>query len=381
MTTGPSILMAHPGSEMFGSDRVFLDAAVQLAERGWHVQVTLPARGPLSTDLERHGIPVVIVPTAVLRKAALNPRGFLVLLWEALGSLRPAFSMLRRTRPDVVYISTVTIPLWAVVARLLRMPVLWHLHEAETGAPMLIQRLLALPLLLASKIVTNSDFTRDAMSRCYGTLSSRSHVILNPVHGTDVPIAPRAALDGCVRVLYVGRLSPRKGPDVALRAIDLLVRSGMSVRISLAGSTFAGYEWFEEQLRSMVVDLDLEDEVTFLGFVDDVPKLIEGSDVVVVPSVADEGFGNIAVEALLAARPVVVSEAGGLLEAVRGYLTPRTVRPGDAAALAAAIADLVGDWERVAPEAIDDARLAAGRHSVSAFGKAIDMTIRSMLVV
>ena len=57
-----------------------------------------------------------------------------------------------------------------------------------------------------------------------------------------------------------------------------------------------------------------------------------------VPSVGDESFGNAAVEAVLAARPSVVSDIGGLREAAAGYDGVVFVPPGDATALAAAIA-------------------------------------------
>ena len=52
------------------------------------------------------------------------------------------------------------------------------------------------------------------------------------------------------RLVCVGRLSPRKGTDVALDAVGELRRRGHDVQLEICGSPFAGYEWYEEELRT-----------------------------------------------------------------------------------------------------------------------------------
>src|SRR5690606_39179601 len=88
---------------------------------------------------------------------------------------------------------------------------------------------------------------------------------------------------GPARVVLVGRLSPRKGTDVALEAIARLRGAGRDVRISLCGSVFAGYEWFEERLRARAAEADLTGAVDFVGYAD-VWEWFARADVVVVPS-------------------------------------------------------------------------------------------------
>ena len=55
----------------------------------------------------------------------------------------------------------------------------------------------------------------------------------------------------------VGRLSPRKGVDVALDAVGLLRRSGVDASLSVCGSVFPGYEWYEGELRERAAQPDL----------------------------------------------------------------------------------------------------------------------------
>ncbi|MCB1257039.1 MAG: glycosyltransferase family 4 protein [Microthrixaceae bacterium] len=370
--------MAHPGAELFGSDRVFLDSVDQLQQRGWRVVVTIPSSGPLQEELISRGVEVLTRPTAVLRKSALGPLGALRLVADIGRGIGPGIKVLRAVQPQVVYVSTITIPLWALLARLLRVPVIWHIHEAETGASKIIQKILAAPLLLATRIIANSDFTKAAMVACHRRLNDRFHVVLNPVTGPVSPVWPRPELKGRINVLFVGRLSPRKGPDVALRAVKIVRDSGIDSSITFAGSVFAGYEWFEADLMSQVQSLGLSEVTDFLGFVDDVWPVLASADVVVMPSVADEGFGNSAVEALLAGRPVIVSDAGGLIEAVDGYETARVVARGEHEALAGSICEMVQDWDRVVASAPNDAQRAQQRHSVATFGAELDKVVQEV---
>jgi len=91
------------------------------------------------------------------------------------------------------------------------------------------------------------------------------------------------------------------------------------------------------------------------------------ADVVLIPSQLDEPFGNTAVEAVLAARPVVVSATSGLQEASAGYATAQAVPPADVAAWAAAVERVVRDWPAVAVQVLADAEQARRRHDPAGY--------------
>lgn len=85
----------------------------------------------------------------------------------------------------------------------------------------------------------------------------------------------------------------------------------MSARLEIVGAVFPGYEAFEAQLRRSIADAGLESAITLHGFRDDVTDLRKATDIALVPSVADESFGNVVIESLLAQRPVVVADQAG----------------------------------------------------------------------
>jgi len=347
----PHVLVVHPGAELYGSDRMLVESVAGLRAAGCTVTVALPGPGPLLDLLTDLGASVVVQGMPVLRKAALTPAGAVALLRSVLTSLRPAWRLLSTTGRGPVYVSTLTLPTWPLLARLRRRRVVLHVHEAETGAPRPVRLALALPALLAHEVLVNSRFSERVLTGALPVLAGRSTVVRNGVPGPRTVVPPRPALEGPVRLLYVGRLSPRKGPQTAVAAVEVLRARGVDAHLRLAGSVFPGYEWFERDLRAEVAAAGLDERVDLLGWVGDVDGELASADVVLVPSLVDEPFGNTAVEALLAARPVVVSACGGLPEAVEGQRAARSAVPGDPSTWADEISALVDDWPAVAAAA------------------------------
>lgn len=343
----PVVVVVHPGAELYGSDRMVLESVRGLVTPpGTRVLVVLPGEGPLADALRESGAEVTVLPMPVLRKAALRPRGFLGLLASSARSVLPTVRLLRSVPGAPVYVSTLTVPSWLVLARLLRHRTVCHVHEAEQHPSRVVSTALVLPLALAHRIVVNSRYSGTLLTDALPWLARRLTVVYNGVQPHAGGSAADATLGAALRVLFIGRISPRKGPDVVARAVRLLHEQGQGVSLTVAGSPFAGYEWFEQDLHEGCSDLVDEGVVRFRSFTDQLGPVLGDAHVVVVPSVLPEPFGNTAVEAMLAARPVIVSECGGLPEAVMGQDSAQLVPPGDAEALAEALSRVARDWPR-----------------------------------
>lgn len=362
------ILVAHPSPDLYGSDLQLVETIHGLVGAGHRVDVALPLEGPLTGVLRRAGARVAIVPFTVLRKSLLNPRGLGSLALGAGGQVARLRSIIRACRADAVVSNTVTIPWWPLAARAAGVPVLSHVHEAEDTQHRLIRSGLNAPLLAATRIVANSQAARRALLDVLPVLEGRTTVVHNGVAGPPAPLAPpaRRAPGDPLRVVMVGRLSPRKGVDVALEAVGLLRRDGIDASLTVCGSVFPGYEWYEEDLRERAAAPDLAGHVHLLGYVHPTWQVLEGADAVVVPSRA-EPFGNTAVEAMHAARPLVASRVQGLAEVVADERTGLLVEPDDAAALARALARLAAQPALAADLAGRGAQEAAERFSVGVY--------------
>ncbi|MFC9976908.1 glycosyltransferase family 4 protein [Spirillospora sp. NPDC127200] len=330
------VVLAHPSPDLYGSDRMLVESVRALTPEH-RVLVTLPADGPLSQALASAGAEIVVLPVPVLRKAYLSPPGLVRLALAAARALPAAVRLLRRERAAALYVNTVTIPLWLVAGKIARVPSLCHVHEAEDDVPGPVRAALSAPLRLARTVVVNSRASAAAL----GPIGRRARIVYNGVEDPGVTAEPRAVLAGPARIVLVGRLSPRKGSDVAVRALKALRERGHDASLTLVGDIFPGYEWFERELRELAAG---DEHVVFAGFRPSVADSFAEADIAIVPSRV-EPFGNVAVEAMLAGRPVVASATQGLTEIVSDGDNGLLVAPDDPAALADGLARLLDDWD------------------------------------
>jgi glycosyltransferase involved in cell wall biosynthesis len=147
---------------------------------------------------------------------------------------------------------------------------------------------------------------------------------------------------GFFTIGVVKSLEPRYGIDVAIRAMEVVVRSVPDARLLIAGG---GTE--ESTLRTLTTDLGLDEHVTFVGRVPhgDVPDLMNTLDIVVNPTVVPESFGVVILEASAMELPVVATDVGGVSDVCVRDETGILVHSRDPVAIADAIIRLAGDPE------------------------------------
>jgi D-inositol-3-phosphate glycosyltransferase len=159
--------------------------------------------------------------------------------------------------------------------------------------------------------------------RLYGDPRGRIEIVAPGVeHAFFAPgdqAGARAALDLPIDrpvLLFVGRIQPLKGPDVAIRALAALGRPD-ALLLAVGGASGAEGDGEMARALELVADLGLQDQVRF---VQPQPHHIlstyyRAADVVLVPS-RSESFGLVALEAAACGIPVVASAVGGLLTLV-----------------------------------------------------------------
>lgn len=131
-------------------------------------------------------------------------------------------------------------------------------------------------------------------------------------------------------VYYVGRMVPEKGLAVLVEAAPLVLREWPGVKFVIAGG--GGYA---NELRAKASALGVADNIIFPGRISDEVRdgLFKVANVAVFPSLY-EPFGIVALEAMAAGTPVVVSDVGGLSEVVDLHQTGIKVHPDDPQSLA-----------------------------------------------
>ncbi len=144
-------------------------------------------------------------------------------------------------------------------------------------------------------------------------------------------------------VFFAGRLVTGKGCHILIEAFANVLRVVPNAQLVIAGDGAARLD-----LATLVQDLGLKDRVTFLGKITqkEISDQIQRAWVQVVPSLWQEPFGITAIEAMMHARPVIASNAGGLKEIVEPEQTGYLFEPGDIDALSKHLIDLLTDAQK-----------------------------------
>lgn len=169
----------------------------------------------------------------------------------------------------------------------------------------------------ASSIIVRSKFMKKEMLQFYGGTIRKSKIVhiplcvdtdrFSPAEDTD---SIRKEIDlptGRPILLTVRRLTARMGWENLIVAMKYVVKLIPSVLLIIGGK---GY--LENFLRSMIRDLDLEDNIKFLGFISEekLQKYYQAVDLFVLPTMMLEGFGLVTIEALSCGTPVVATPVG-----------------------------------------------------------------------
>lgn len=174
-----------------------------------------------------------------------------------------------------------------------------------------------------------------------------SRVIYNGIDLNAFKGKPSSNGAGHLRALFVGRLVQEKGAHTAIEAVGKLIQSGFrNVTLSIAGVTAHPWE-YSASLRQMVEEHCLQEHVRFLGQVPnhDLADVYRQHEVLVFPSICDEGLPVTLLEAMACGIAVIGTTTGGSIEILNDGANSLTFPPGDAAALKDQITRLLEDAE------------------------------------
>jgi D-inositol-3-phosphate glycosyltransferase len=218
----------------------------------------------------------------------------------------------------------------------------------------------------ADAVCVSCDEEADQFRAHYGDPQGRLEIIAPGVERAFFAPGDRAGarralgfgVDDTI-LLFVGRIQPLKGPDVAIRTLAELGRSDAHLVI-VGGASGADGDVEVERARSLVDELGLTSRV---HFVEPQPHHIlstyyRAADVVVAPS-RSESFGLVALEASACGIPVVATAVGGLKSLIDDGVTGRLIDDRDPTSFARAVAEIVGDprrQERMGRLAVERAR-------------------------
>lgn len=325
-----------------------------LRENGDDVRVLLLADGPLVARLRKARIPIRVLDADeglvnTSRHQALNPRNLVRSAVHTLGIVPRVVRSVRAADAELVVANTLKAAIiTAIAAPLARRRWVWHLHDRLAADYMprpLVMIMRGLTVIGPKRIVTNSHAVTATLPRA----AQKKTVVAPPGLAFSEHPAPH---ERGTTVGIIGRISPTKGQREFISAASLIASEFPEVNFRVIGAPLFGETDYEEALHAQVADLGLGERVTFTGWSDDIGAELRGLSVLIHASPVPEPFGQVIVEGMDAAVPVIAARAGGATEIVAPGATEVAPidapawsveqfgllsRPGDAAALAQAL--------------------------------------------
>jgi glycosyltransferase involved in cell wall biosynthesis len=345
------------GSRMHGVKRLFAWMIPRFDRQRFNVSLISLRRKDLSEDtLEQFGVDV-----SYLGRHKFDP-----------GTYPALRRVLDEKRADLVHMHGYGATTFGrLCAWQLGLPSILHEHANHGDTPWfqkMADRLLAPHTDLAIAV---SESTAEFTVRARLMPAERTKVVYlgSPLdefardRTSDEVAAARRSLGIDASTIAVGtvtRLMPSKGNEYLVEAVPEIVRRHPAVRVFIVGEGELG-----EPLEAQAKRLALGDRLVFSGFKRDVSEVLAAFDIVVFPSLW-EGTPLTAFEALASGKPIVATDADGLLDILTHEHDALVVPKGDAASLAGAICTLI-EQPSLSATLAANARQTGARYDIGVF--------------
>jgi glycosyltransferase involved in cell wall biosynthesis len=330
-----NVTLASHSPHVAGAENMVVTLASDLMgsnELSPTVLVPNPDDGPLSRVLTARGVRWKAAPALrwYLYETPATQHDY---AQHVLGTAEQYAELYHSTNTDIVVVNTLVNVECALGAHLAGLPYLLWVHgvvapgtdDIDDPFKSAMDRLI---LQNAASVVCCSHWTE----RHFQTHRLQN---LQTIQNWTAPVPASSAVRSD-RLCVVTSLVPHKDTETAVRAIARLKQSGLSVGLDVYGEGP-----LRSHLEDLIVSLGVSDLVILHGRTETPTECYHRALAVIVPSIV-ESFGLVALEAMAAGTPVIVSAAGGLVEIVEDNISGLHFETSNSDDLAEKIAILVG---------------------------------------
>ncbi len=316
-----NVLQVLPELKSGGVERGTIDLAKYLHRHG-HKAVVVSAGGPLVAELTAAGVTHYALP--VHKKSPLS----------VIRSVRTLSRIVQLEKIDMIHArSRVPAVVAFFVSRRTQVPFVTTCHGFYS------KHFLSRMMGWGKIVIVASRVIGRRMRDDFGVAQSKMRLIPRGVNLEEFrwnrPEMPRPE----IVVGMIGRLTPIKGHPLFLKAMARVARVFPEMKIRIIGD--APKPQYKEELLALARHLGISKQVEFLGTRYDIPRLLTDMTVLAVPSVGEEAFGRVAIEAGACGVPVVATKIGGLMDVVEDGKDGLLVPPDDPRLLAEAVLRLI----------------------------------------
>jgi glycosyltransferase involved in cell wall biosynthesis len=332
----------------FGQERANVDALAALREQGAEVLCIIrnerwPELVELNCRLEARGLKVTTAPYIdiprrgwIVKTMVRNPIAF---VWSNFSLMWLLF----RFKPTHIHTFN---PLYTfnfiLALSLSSLPVIYRAGDRPVLHNFFWRLIWRFIVNRTAHFVADTEYIKSELAKT-GVPRQRISVIYAPPparsNAPSVQLPSAVAGDHVVRFVYAGQVQPHKGVDLLLDAFSRVSTTFPQARLVVAGpiTDWSGHAWARQLQRKAEQSPSLACAVAFMGFVEDIPRLMSKCHVHFCPTVSEEPYGLVVLEAKSVGIPSVVFPSGGLKELVRSGIDGIVTTEKTSAALVAAM--------------------------------------------
>ena len=308
------ILLLHSSNDMYGASRIVLQVIDILIKAKYEVHIILPYNGVLNKIITDKGASCSTYNLGVLRKKYLSLKGLYNRFLKIKMAKNYISNYIDKHHIDLLYTSTSVIISGGLAAKKRGIPNISHIHEIPNGNKLyeifigLFIRCFSIKVIAVSNSVAKhwrSYLKKNQLIKVYNG-------IVFPFAKT--PNNTKKKTDQNITVTSIGRLVPGKGHKYFIEVAKELLKQNIQYKFLIVGDTFTGYESYEEELKKLVTQNDLNQTIHFLGYRTDIEAILSKSDLVFHSSIAPDSLPTVLFEAIKMRVPVAATELAGAVE-------------------------------------------------------------------
>lgn len=366
------ILYINPVAGLGGAEQCLLDTLIATRQSLPKAEIYLLVlgEGNLIEKADFLGINVTCLPLpselAKIGDSQLNQAkklNFISSLFQSLNILNYLTKYVKNLRttieeinPDLIYSNGFKTHLLTSLTHP-SVPVIWHIHDFVSSRQ-IVRHLLRWRAKSVTMAIANSQAVAEDVQKVLPKVPVK--VVYNCIdldyfspqesqgEWLDTSAGLPLLAQPPIRIGLIATYAKWKGQDIFLEAAALILKNQYPrpIRFYIIGDRIyhtQGSQFSRAELENQAKSLGIKESIGFIGFQNNIVEAYRALDIVVHASTQPEPFGRTIVEAMACSKPVIVSQAGGAIELFTHNQDAVGVPPGNAIALADAIATLINN--------------------------------------
>ncbi len=304
-------MIAHSSNDLYGASKILLNIIEFFISEGYEIHLFLPSNGPLNENPLIKKCKLNIVELGVFRKKYFNFFGLINRLYFIIKSCLLIRKYLLKNKIDLVYLNTSTIISPAIVARLLNLTTLYHLHEIPSSSKIYTKFLVNFLNKFSNKVIAVSNSVKNYWI-LNGLLEDNIITIYNGFKFNYKN--ENKSKNEKVIFTNISRIIPYKGHQFLIELFFQLSKFRKDLILNIIGDTLTEYESYYNNLKEKVKEYNLQENIHFIGFKPNIRKYLEKSDFFIHCPINPDPLPTVIFEAIESETPVIFTNLGGAYE-------------------------------------------------------------------